>query len=258
MTKTHNIAGMTLGDTRPELFVGISALEDRLGYKFVSRGWLCEALTHRSALVSEGFSDAVLASERLWNERLEFLGDSVLGLVVTEYLISLGRSMSEGDLSRIRAALVCEGHLAELARTKWDLGGSLVLGQSERRSGGSEKPSLLADAVEAVIGAVFSDGGWACAKSLVLRLFEEAFAGDVTKLIARDYKTQLQEVVQAVHKETPTYKVVESRGEAHAPEFEVVVHVNGEMFGRGVGSNKKQAAQQAAAEALRKWEERRV
>lgn len=254
MTTQH----LTLGDIKPELFSGRRALEEALGYRFVKDCWLFEALTHRSALVSEGFDDQQLKDERPWNERLEFLGDSVLSLVITEHLIHSSRTLSEGDMSRIRASLVCEESLAHLAR-KLNLGRVLVLGNSELRSAGHNKTSLLADAFEAVIGAVFSDGGWPAAKKLVLHLFKDLLTQDRTTLIERDHKTAFQELMQERFRATPTYDVLGESGPAHARLFEVAVYVDKdgirEEWGRGSGSTKKRAAQIAAAHALERMKE---
>ncbi len=250
---------LTLWDVRPDLFRGCEAIERALGYTFKDKAWLYEALTHRSALVCEGIDERTLNEERPWNERLEFLGDSVLGLVITEHLSLRDRSLSEGDMSRIRAALVCEESLADLARTKLNLGKVLVLGASELRSAGCDKVSLIADAFEAVIGAVFSDGGWQAAKSLVLRLFADAIAQDLKVLLERDHKTLFQEVMQDKLRATPTYTVMAESGPAHARLFEVAVYIEKdgirEEWGRGTGTTKKRAAQQAAARAMKRTKE---
>lgn len=250
---------VTLCDFKPELFQGRDAFEKALGYRFVNEHWLFEALTHRSALVCEEMDQGVLKTERPWNERLEFLGDSILSAVISEHLIHSSRSLSEGDMSRIRASLVCEESLAHLARTKLNLGRVLVLGTSELRNDGRQKTSLLADGLEAIIGAVFSDGGWTAAKKLVLKLFKEMLDQDLSTLIERDYKTVFQELMQEKHRATPTYDVLGESGPAHARLFEVAVIVNKdgirEEWGRGTGTTKKRAAQLAAAHALERMKE---
>ncbi|MCX6125244.1 MAG: ribonuclease III [Proteobacteria bacterium] len=248
-----------LWDIKPQLFSDLRGLEHKLGYEFRRKAWLYESLTHRSALVSEGLAEQALEDDRPWNERLEFLGDSVLGLTITQYLCGLSRSFSEGDMSRMRAALVCEESLANIAKVKLDLGSYLVLGQSELSSNGRGKNSLLANAFEAVIGAVFSDAGWEAARALVLRLFEEVLSTSLVTCLERDHKTVFQEASQAKFRVTPTYDVLSEAGPAHARLFEVAVYVENssgrEEWGRGSGTTKKRAAQVAAARAVERLKE---
>lgn len=248
-----------LWELKPELYSQIDRLEATLGYAFTNKAWLCEALTHRSALVTPGIDEDTLVQERRWNERLEFLGDSVLGLTITEHLSGLKRILSEGDMSRIRAALVCEDSLARLAREKLNLGRYLILGMSEERSAGREKSSLLADAVEAVIGAVFSDGGWIPARTLVLKLYDALLQKGFDECLERDHKTVLQEFAQAKFHRAPTYDVLAENGPAHDRLFEVAVYLNQdgsrEEWGRGSGKTKKRAAQMAALQALERLKE---
>lgn len=252
-------APKALWDVKPELFSSVTALEAQLGYSFKDKTWLYEAVTHRSALVCEGLDEHTVNLERRWNERLEFLGDSVLGLTISEYLSLRSRSLSEGDMSRIRASLVCEASLARIAVDRLQLGSRLVLGQSEKRSAGHRKPSLLANAVEALIGAVFSDGGWEPARALVLKLYEDVLTMDLEVALERDHKTLFQEIAQARFRSTPTYDVVGESGPAHARLFEVAVYVDRdsvrEEWGRGAGTTKKRAAQFAAEQAMERLKE---
>ncbi len=183
------------------------------------------------------------------NERLEFLGDAVLGLVVTDHLFRSYPTQPEGELAKVRASVVNSETLAELAASL-DLGAALLLGKGEDASGGREKPSILADAMEAVFGAVYLDGGWAAAAALVMRLLgeriEEAAAGPG----GQDYKTRLQELAARRFEQLPHYQVVDD-GPDHAKRFFASVTVAGEVRGRGEGRSKKQAEQGAARQA---WE----
>jgi len=183
------------------------------------------------------------------NERLEFLGDAVLGLVVTDHLFRSFPALPEGELAKVRASVVNSETLAELAASL-DLGAALLLGKGEDASGGREKPSILADAMEAVFGAVYLDGGWPAAAALVMRLLgdriEEAAAGPG----GQDYKTRLQELAARRFEQLPHYDVADD-GPDHAKRFFASVSVAGEVRGRGEGRSKKQAEQGAARQA---WE----
>jgi len=183
------------------------------------------------------------------NERLEFLGDAVLGLVVTDHLFRSYPALPEGELAKVRASVVNSETLAELAGPL-ELGDALLLGKGEDASGGREKPSILADAMEAVFGAVYLDGGWAAAADLVMRLLgdriEEAAAGPG----GQDFKTRLQELAARRFEQLPQYEVVDD-GPDHAKRFFASVSVAGEVRGRGEGRSKKQAEQGAARQA---WE----
>lgn len=184
------------------------------------------------------------------NERLEFLGDAVLGLVVTDHIFRTYPDLPEGELAKVRAAVVNAGALAELAATL-ELGRALHLGKGEDASGGREKPSILADAMEAVIGAVYLDGGYEAAESLIMGLLgdriEEAAAGPG----GQDYKTRLQELAARRFDQLPQY-AVDDEGPDHAKRFFATVHVAGQLRGSGEGRSKKQAEQAAAREA---WED---
>lgn len=235
---------------QPSSYLAAASLEARLGYEFKSKEKLYEAITHRSALVGVAGIGAERLAERPWNERLEFLGDSVLGLAISEVLIGSGHRLSEGEMSRIRAAIVCEVNLARLARERLLLPDLLVLGQSELRSDGRNKPSILADALEAILGAVFMDGGWSAARRVTHELFTSELSGDLRRFLAGDPKTIFQEFAQEKLKQTPTYKVVSETGPAHKRIFEVVAELGDQVWGRGSGGTKKDAAQAAAKSAL--------
>ncbi len=220
----------------------MESLEDKLGYCFHSRSLLEEALSH-SSYANEHRSVGLPS-----NERLEFLGDSVLGFVTAEFLFQTYGDLPEGDLTRIRAALVCEQSLYEVAR-KLDLGRYLRLGRGEEGGGGRERPSILADATEAVIAAVYLDGGMEAARELIHRelLSRVAAAED-----RRDYKTTLQELVQRKSGQALTYHLVEESGPDHRKSFLFEVRVNDESVGRGQGRSKKEAEQAAAKDALKR------
>jgi ribonuclease III len=186
----------------------------------------------------------------LSNERLEFLGDAVLGLVVTDHLFRTYPDLPEGELAKVRASLVNSEALAEVA-TSLELGEALLLGKGEAASGGREKPSILADAMEAVIGAVYIDGGWDAAVELVMRLLAERIEEAAAGPGGQDYKTRLQELAARRFEQLPRYDVIDE-GPDHAKRFYATVFLDGDERGRGEGRSKKQA-EQAAAKAA--WKE---
>ncbi|WP_428265185.1 ribonuclease III [Haliangium sp.] len=219
----------------------VGALEAILGHRFRTQELLRRALTHRS------YANEHPGEGRRDNERLEFLGDAVLDLVVGHLLMDAYPRLSEGRLSVTRSQVVSEGGLSELAY-EMDLGRFLYLGKGERNSGGRHKASILADAMEAVIAAVYLDGGFDAAWRLVERLFERSIA-NVEVSGFYDHKTRLQELAQARLKATPVYRVVRDSGPDHAKVFEVCVEIDGREWGRAIGSSKKRAEQLAAANA---------
>jgi len=218
----------------------LRAFERRIGYDFTDTELLRLSLTHRS------FANERQLPEQ--NERLEFLGDSVLGVVTGEELYRRHSEMPEGELSRRKSYLVSEVSLAEMAG-ELQLGRALRLGVGEDRSGGRTKPSVLADALEAVFGAVFLDGGLAGARSvlrpLLLERMESTRGWD-----QRDHKTRLQELLQADGGALPRYVKVAEEGPDHAKTFTIECRINGQVAGTGCGSSKKAAEQDAAAAAL--------
>ncbi len=221
----------------------LDKLERRLGFAFADRARALSALTHRSFLHEH--RDGAGATD---NERLEFLGDAVLDLAVGMRLMSLYPTANEGALSHMRSEIVDERGLSQVAR--WlGLGELLRLGRGEVLSGGSDKPSLLADAIEAVFGTVFLEAGIEEVLRLVERHFAPLFARVRPGEVGGDYKTRLQELTQGRSKVTPSYRVVSAEGPDHAKTFRVEVEVAGVVLGRGQGASKKAAEQAAARQA---------
>jgi ribonuclease-3 len=218
------------------------ALELRLGYTFRDRTLGQTALTHTSWL------NEATAPDRTDNERLEFLGDAVLALVVSDLLMRRLPDGAEGDLTRARAALVSEGGLARAA-IALDLGRWIFLGRGEERTGGRARPSILANALEALMGAVYLDGGLEQAVGVASRLFAVEVA-DVEQHALLDYKSRLQERAQALLQTAPIYQVVAETGPDHDKRFEVALLLLGREWGRAIGRSKKEAEQSAAAMAL--------
>jgi len=214
----------------------LRALQDRLGHRFASPTLLQQALTHRSFSADH-------------NERLEFLGDSVLNLAVAHLLFRALGELPEGDLSRVRANLVKQDTLQALA-LGLQLPSVLRLGEGELRSGGQKRPSILADALEALIGAVYLDGGYAAAQTLVERLFQDVDIQPQMSAAAKDPKTELQEWLQGRKLPLPQYSVVATTGAAHRQTFEVACEVRElRQSQRGLGASRR-AAEQAAAAAM--------
>jgi ribonuclease-3 len=178
------------------------------------------------------------------NERLEFLGDAVLGLVVTDHLFRTYSDLPEGELAKVRASVVNSAALAEVA-AELDIGAALLLGKGEDQSGGREKPSILADAMEALIGAVYMDAGWVAAEGLVMRLLGDRITEAAIGPGGQDYKTRLQELSAHRFEHLPRYEV-HDEGPDHAKRFYATVSVGGAVHGRGEGRSKKQAEQEAA------------
>lgn len=220
-------------------------LEEKLGYTFQNRALLENALTH-SSYANENRGKSLSS-----NERLEFLGDSVLGMVTADYLFRTHPDLPEGDLTRTRAALVCEGSLVEVARLL-DLGSHLLLGKGEELGGGRERPSIIADAVEAVLAAVYLDGGIGSARKIVTRFILDR---EAEKTATSDYKTALQELVQRESGQVLEYRLVGSTGPDHAKVFQVEVDLNGAPIGAGEGRSKKEAEQMAAKAAVERLTE---
>ncbi len=214
---------------------------ERIGYTFRDPSLLENALTH-SSYANEG--NRGLKS----NERLEFLGDSVLGFVTAGYLFRKA-SGEEGELTRLRASLVCEKALCGYAR-KLNLGDCLLLGRGELRGGGANRPSILADAFEAVIAAIYLDGGLQPAEAFILPFITEELSQQKRPRF-KDYKTALQEIIQQNPEEQLTYLLVGESGPDHNKQFAVEVHLNSNVIGTGRGRSKKEAEQQAAREALK-------
>ena len=219
----------------------MKALEINLRYSFKNKALLTNALTHSSYAneVRNGTTS---------NERLEFLGDSVLSIIVADYLYNKFNNLPEGELTKLRASLVCEKSLCAFSR-ELNIGEFLLLGKGEEKGGGRERDSILADAFEAVLAAIYLDGGMEIAKKHVLRfvLPELSHTNDEE---FKDYKTALQEIIQRNPEENVTYILTGESGPDHNKCFEVEVHLNSNVIGKGTGKSKKAAEQAAAKEAL--------
>ena len=221
----------------------IKDLEAAIGYKFQNIQLLQNALTH-SSYANERWHNSLLS-----NERLEFLGDSVLGMLVAEYLFKTFPDRPEGELTRMRADMVCEHTLATVAN-KIGLGEHLLLGHGEERLGGRSRESILADATESVIAACFLDGGLAAAEQFVKRYI--LVEVPVSRPNNMDYKTALQELVQQKKNQVLSYALVGQSGPDHDKQFDVEVSLNGNVVGSGSGRSKKRAEQMAAKSAMEK------
>ncbi len=213
----------------------------KLDYKFKDAELLKTALTH-SSYANEHRERGVRN-----NERLEFLGDSVLGLICTRYIWSRYKNLPEGELTKLRAAIVCESSLYELAN-RIELGDDLLLGKGEKASGGGRLPSVLSDAMEAVIAAIYLDGGIDEAERCIIDFIKDKAEEIIRTRATEDYKTALQEIVQKNHEEVLSYRLRSESGPDHNKKFEVEVLINSNVIAVGVGRSKK-AAEQAAAKA---------
>ncbi len=213
------------------------ALANRLPYRFVNASLLTQALTHRSFSAQN-------------NERLEFLGDGALNFIIAQQLFQRFQALAEGDLSRLRAQLVKEATLCEIAQSL-DVGAALKLGEGEIKSGGWRRPSILADALEALVGAVYLDGGYAEAEAMVIALFADKLATIDPNVIDKDPKSLLQEHLQGQKLAVPEYKVTQLAGEAHAQLFVVECYIEKlNIRTAGEGTSRRIAEQQAANYAL--------
>jgi ribonuclease-3 len=215
----------------------IESLEKTLGYTFKDKKLIIEALTHKSY------------KQPYDNERLEFLGDAVLDLIVGEYLFNKFKNSDEGKLSKIRASLVNETGFDKLARFL-NLGDYIYLSNAGQNNGGREKSSLLSNAFEAVIGAIYLEAGLSVVQSIAIDLIEKNYKEISLDSLFRDFKTTLQELTQARFGITPEYKVVASRGPDHKKEFEVAVMIEDKEYARGSGKSKKIAQQESAKKAV--------
>jgi len=224
-------------------------IQQRISYRFADPELLERALTHKS-----------YANENrvpYHNERMEFLGDAVLNLVVSEHLMRTCPDSTEGDLSRLRAGIVSEPALALIAR-EIGLGEHLLLGKGEEQTGGRDKDSLLANCLEALIAAIYLDSGKEPAQSFILQYFADIIRRTCALGSTQDYKTQLQELCQDRLKQLPEYRVVSETGPDHQKQFAVELSVKGQVYGQGIGKSKKEAEQRAAKEALANLSEDRT
>jgi len=217
----------------------LTGIEQKLGYRFRNNALLEEALTHRTYVNEVGGGKD--------NQRLEFFGDSVLDFLLSDMLLVQFPESREGELTRIRAALVDEASLARIA-SELDLGASLLLGRGEEKGGGRQKRSLLADAFEALLAAVYLDGGIEPAKGIVAELFAPLFTS-AELLSGRDAKTELQELARVARGQLPVYQLKQVTGPDHDKRFTVEVYLGEELMGEGVGKSKKEAEQDAARAA---------
>ena len=218
----------------------LTEFQKKLGYTFQNQALLVNALTH-SSYANEHRREGMTS-----NERLEFLGDAILGLVVAEHLYKTHPDKPEGELTKLRAELVCETSLAEVA-SRLELGKVLRLGHGESHGGGSHRPSMLADAVEAVLAASYLDGGMEVPKKIISQFILER-GGPVSG--NQDYKTRFQELVQRNRDQSISYALIDESGPDHLKSFTVEVSLNGTVVGQGSGSSKKRAEQDAAHAAI--------
>jgi len=230
---------------QPEFAANLDVLEAKLGYTFRNRRLLANALLHRSHIHVTG------QDREQSNERLEFLGDAVLGLVVNEDLYHDYPDRSEGDLTKMKSLLVCGARLSEVA-VEADLGVHIRMSRSEAATGGRQRSSILADTTEAIIGAVYLDGGLDSARDVIGHIVLDGSDVVLERRSLRNYKSRLQELIQSRYKSPPRYRVVKVAGPDHDRTFRVSVSFNGEVLGTGDGRNKKAAEQHAARMALEK------
>lgn len=224
----------------------LKVFEKNFGYKFKKKELLVNGLTHKS------YANEKRMGARAHNERLEFLGDAVLELSISHLLMETYPERSEGDLSKLRAAIVNEKHLARMAR-QLGVGDFLRLGRGEEQTGGKDKDSLLSDAYEALLGAVYLDRGFKKAMVLVEKHYKRVLDDVEEEAAWRDYKTELQEFIQRKYGVVPRYRLVREFGADHAKTFEIEIHVRGEVLGIGSGQSKKSAEQAAAEQAFVKF-----
>ena len=218
-------------------------IEEQIGYKFKNKDLLKTALSH-SSYANENHTRN--------NERLEFLGDSVLSIIVSDYIFKKMENVDEGDLSRFRATLVCEHSLAEISK-KISLCELIFLGRGEEKTGGRRRPSIISDAFEALLGAIYLDGGMDIARTWLLSLMEDRILETLTGRLYRDYKTTLQEIVQKDGKSFVSYKTIAENGKEHDKSFKVEVYINNNPMCVAEGRSKKEAEQAAAKATIEKY-----
>lgn len=215
----------------------LDKIQNLLGYNFKDENLLIKALTHKSCKKKDS------------NERLEFLGDAVMDLIVAEYLCDKFPDMNEGDLSKLRASLVNEKSFAALAALI-DLSSHIILSTAEENNNGRQKPSLLSDAFEAVMGAVYVEKGIDTAKKIAIKLLKKEYANIDLKTLSKDYKTRFQEITQATYGKTPQYVLISSKGPDHNKEFKMALLLDNKEISSASGSSKKEAEQNAAKLAI--------
>ena len=223
--------------------IRLDELSRKLGYAFRQKELLSRALRHASYVNEQG--DSSMED----NERLEFLGDAVLDLAVSHLLMERFKESEEGELSKFRATVVDEDGLYQIA-LRLGLGAYLLLGKGEEQSRGREKPSILANTTEALVGALYLDAGFDATLQIISRLFSPLLERVGTQEMVHDYKSMIQEYTQHAHKTLPDYKLLEESGPAHDKTFKVMLTLNGETLATGKGKSKKEAEQEAAKEAF--------
>ena len=226
-----------------DIIKNVSDFENIIKYEFYNKEYIIEALTH-SSYSNENKSFP-------FNERLEFLGDSVLGIVISDYLFNNEKDLPEGELTKLRANIVCEESLSEVAKDI-NLGSHMLFGKGEEATGGRERVSILADAFEAVIAAIYLDGGIERAKEFVLNFMKNIINDSIKGKIFRDYKTHLQEILQSKGQVNISYEIVNEKGPDHNKTFIMQVISNENILGIGEGKSKKEAEQAAAKQAIRR------
>ncbi|MEW6108712.1 MAG: ribonuclease III [Nitrospirota bacterium] len=223
----------------------IEELEQKINYVFEDKRLLLEALTHKS------YYHENKDRTSFYNERLEFLGDSVIGLIVVEYIFLHEKKYEESVLAKIKSYIVCESILAEIA-SSISLGKYILLGKGEESSGGRKKQSILSDALEALIGAVYLDGGYEKTRMMVLNFYKDRIESAIKSGEFYDYKTELQEKSQLLYGILPEYRLIRQQGAEHKRVFTVAVYLDGKKLGVGSGRRKKEAETMAARKALHK------
>lgn len=226
----------------------ITVLEERINYIFSDKTTVLTALTHSS------YANEKKAKRLKYNERIEFLGDSVLSLIISEHLYRKYPDLPEGELTVTRSKIVCETSLSKCA-ADIGLGELLLLGKGEELSGGRSKSSILSDAYEALIGAIYIDGGFDTAKNFILKNMDDVIKNSMQGKLFYDYKTQLQEKIQQKGEQLIVYEVIDEKGPDHNKTFITQVKINNVIFGQGSGRSKKESEQNAAKDALDKLSE---
>ncbi len=222
----------------------LGELIEKLGYHFQNIHLLNESLTHSS------YANENKKKNIKYNERLEFLGDAVLSIVISDYLYNHLSTLQEGELTKIRASIVCEPSLAKCS-IAMDIGKYLLLGKGEELTGGRKRISILADAFEAIIGAIYLDGGLEKVREFILKSLKTTIDDAIQGRVFKDYKTNLQEIIQSENTEKLVYEVINEEGPDHNKTFYVHVKIGSQIVGKGSGKSKKEAEQNAAKEALK-------
>lgn len=225
------------------MYEDYKGLEQKINYQFRESSYIYEALTHSS------FANEKNDKTVRHNERLEFLGDSVLSLIISDYLFMKYPDFPEGELTKVRSKIVCEATLAECARSI-NLGSFMYFGKGEEMTGGRDRSSILADAFEALIAAIYMDGGLSHARTFILKSMNKKILDAIMGKIFVDYKTRLQEIVQSKKIKKIKYAVVDEQGPDHSKIFFTEVIINEKVIGKGEGRSKKEAEQNAAKMAL--------